>query len=290
MRKFVLLPDGRYEEAHPNSVAGMCVPDHEFTPIDPKIVDAIEAGIKEPRDLDRYVLARKGGAVRSHDEAFSVAAYTRAITDHFGDPKWDELKIMSIPWHRIEATERYARTVARDFSVQVRYWRMRLEGESHSMAEMLATRTFPGVKTDAIFNEGKFSGQSTGECDARGTWLRAQAEAAGVSTTGKWYCSGLADFPGDPTAWVDSRGDVLRIAEAKNMTVRGYVEHKAHETDPGEDLAIDDGLIEDEVADILESNPHAAVDAIRDEVYQLRTGAVDPNPLLCQDYTSVEIP
>lgn len=180
--------------------------------------------------------------------------------------------------------------VSDDLDAQAHYEYMRLNGESHNMAEMLATRSFPGVKTDAIFNEGKFSGQSTGECAAHGVWLRRQAEAAGVSTTGKWYCSGLASFPGDPTAWVDSRGDVLRIAEAKNMNVHGYVEHSAYETDGGDDLDIADDIIEDEVADILEANPYAAIDAVRDEVYALRTGAVDNNPLLCKDYTSTDIP
>lgn len=180
--------------------------------------------------------------------------------------------------------------VSRDKQKQADYLNMRFSGESHNMAEMLATRTFPGVKTDAVFNEGKFSGQSTGECTPHGIWLREQARLAGVSTNGKWYCSGLASFPGDPTAWVDSRGDVLRIAEAKNMTTHGYVDYEGHETDPGDDIDIADDIIEDEVRDILAANPFAAEDAVRDEVYALRTGAVDNNPLLCKDYTSTDIP
>lgn len=166
---------------------------------------------------------------------------------------------------------------------RARYITMRVRGESRNIAEILATRRYPGLKTDAIFNESKFSGQSTGECAARGTWLRQQAEAAGVSTTGKWYCSGLASYPGDPTAWVDSRGDVLRIAREKNMTVHGYVEHQGHETDPGGDIPIADDIIDNEVADILEENPGARADDVREHVYALRTGAIDPNPLLVQD-------
>ena len=147
------------------------------------------------------------------------------------------------------------------------------------MAEMLATRSSPGVKSDAVFNEGKFS-LETGRIGPQELWRKEQAEAAGVSTAGKWYCSGLDSFPGDPTAWVDSRGDVLRIAEAKNLNVHGYVEHSAYETDGGDDLDI----IEDEVADIIEAHPFAAIDSISDEVYALRTGAVDPNPLRVGDY------
>lgn len=172
--------------------------------------------------------------------------------------------------------------ISDDIEVQIRYSTMLSRGESHKMAEMLATRSFPGVKTDAVFNEGKFSGD-TGKIGPEQKWLEEQAKLHGISTNGKWYCRGLASFPGDPTAWVDGRGDVLRIAAEKNMTVKGYVEHKGHEVDPGNDEVIADDIIENEVEDILDSNPHANADEVRDAVYQLRTGAVDPNPLLVQD-------
>jgi hypothetical protein len=176
-----------------------------------------------------------------------------------------------------------ASRVSKDWGVRERYLDMRLAGESRNMAEMLATRTFPGVKTDAVFNEGKFSGDS-GLVGAEQTWLRARAEAAGVSTAGKWYCRGLASYPGDPNAWVGDRGDVLRVAREKNMTVHGYVEHRGREADPGDDLTIADDIIDSEVEDVLDSNPGADAEAVRDQVYQLRTGAVDPNPLRVGDY------
>jgi hypothetical protein len=173
--------------------------------------------------------------------------------------------------------------VSRSEEIQAKYEQMRLEGQSHNIAEMLATRSFPGVKTDAIFNEGKFSGDSW-MVGPEQQWLRNRAETAGVSTTGKWYCRGLADFPGDPTAWVDGRGDVMRIAAEKNMTVHGYVEQQGHEVDPGGDVPIADELISDEVQDILDAHPGASPEAVRDEVYQLRTGAVDTNALRVGDY------
>lgn len=162
------------------------------------------------------------------------------------------------------------------------YLKCRANDCSRKLAACLATRSFPGVKTDAVFNEGKFSGD-TGKIGHEQKWLEEQAKLHGVSTNGKWYCRGLASFPGDPTAWVDGRGDVLRIAAEKNMTVKGYVEHKGHEVDPGGDEVIADDIIENEVDDILDSNPHANAEEVRDAVYQLRTGQVDPNPLLVQD-------
>lgn len=172
--------------------------------------------------------------------------------------------------------------VSRDATVQLRYEKMRLLGQSHKMAEVLATRSFPGVKTDAVFNEGRFSGDS-GKLGVKELWLQAEAKKHGVSTTGKWYCSGLASFPGDPTAWVDSRGDVMRVAREKNMTVRGYVEHQGHETDPGGDIPIADDLLGDEVAEVVDANPGADANQVREELFALRTGAVDPNPLRIQE-------
>lgn len=179
--------------------------------------------------------------------------------------------------------------VSQNFDAQVNFWLMLLKGESRSMAEMLATRSFPGLKTDSIFNEGKFSSDS-GQIGQEQLWLQKQAEAAGVSTNGKWYCRGLASYPGDPTAWVGDRGDVLRVAREKNMTVQGYVEHKGHEVDPGGDVAIASDLVDSEVADILESNPFANPEEVREQVTAVRSGAVDTNPLLCGDYESTDIP
>ena len=179
--------------------------------------------------------------------------------------------------------------VSNDLVTQARYENMRLDGQSHNMAEMLATRSFPGVKTDAVFNEGKFSGDM-GKVGPHQLWLKLQAEAAGISTAGKWYCSGLASFPGDPTAWVGDRGDVLRIAREKNMTVHGYVEHEAHETDPGGDVPIDESIVNDEVEEILSRNPHVNAEEVREQVRSIRTGAVDNNPLLCYDHFTTDIP
>ena len=178
--------------------------------------------------------------------------------------------------------------VSAEPETQAKYEAMRLAGESHNCAEMFATRRFPGVKTDSVFNEGKFSGTAE-RCDPEEVWLRDQAESQGVSTNGKWYCRGLASFPGDPTAWIDGRGDVLRIAKEKNMAVHGYVEQGNIDMDPGNDVEIADDIIEDEVQDILDSNPGVCVEQVRDEVYKLRTGAIDNNELLVQDYQSTDI-
>lgn len=265
---YVAMPDGRYEKATPVLVIdGADIRPIVFPVVSP--VRAIQMAYEKSR-LDGY----------SHDESFSFAAY-RAARKLGPFEDGDTLGFVRL--------NPYINKVSSNFDVQVSYWKMRKNGQSHNMAEMLATRSFPGVKTDAVFNEGKFSGD-TGRIGPQELWRIQQAEAAGVSTTGKWYCSGLAEFPGDPTAWVSDRGDVLRVAREKNMTVHGYVEHQGHEADGGSDVAIADELINDEVNDILESCPGADAEAVREQVYSVRTGAVDTNPLHCQDYFSTDIP
>jgi hypothetical protein len=181
-------------------------------------------------------------------------------------------------------------TISTDPSIQARYETMRLSGQSHKMAEMLAVRKFPGVRTDSVFNDGRFSGSSLEKCPAHMKWLRDQAEAAGVSVNGKYYLSGLADFPGDPTAWVGDRGDVLRVCEAKGLTIReGMIDYQAPEVEPMPDVAIGDDIIEREVDRTMAENPFANRDDVRDAVYALRTGASDNNPLLVDDYFESDI-
>lgn len=245
---YVILPDGRLEL----DTTGVIPPDVELEPI------VFPEVSKEPRVQSHYESERLAGL--NHDHAIINVYCAR-----FGE----------LPTH------------LPTLHARMRYREMRLAGESHSMAEMLATRTFPGIKTDAIFNERKFSSDS-GLVGAEQTWLRAQAESAGVSTNGKWYCRGLASFPGDPTAWVGDRGDVLRIAREKNMTVHGYVEHKGHEVDPGGDIDIAEDLLSNEVQDIMDSNPGANFEEVQAKVHELRTGRVDPNPLRVED--SGELP
>ncbi len=171
------------------------------------------------------------------------------------------------------------------------YIECRENGCSVNLAACLASRSFPGIKTDSIFNEGRFSGEDQfAKCPAQGAWLRAQAEAAGVNTTGKYYLSGLASFPGDPTAWVSDRGDVLRVAEAKGLRIKdGYVTYEPGEAEPMPDVMIADDIVEREVDSLMIENPGARREDMREQVYALRSGGQDPNPLLVDDYTEADI-
>lgn len=185
-------------------------------------------------------------------------------------------------WSRSEMFDDYPK-ISDKFVVQVDYWKMRLDGQSHNMAEMLALKKFPGTRTDVEFNKGRCNGNQFEHVPGLGDHYRSVTEALGGSTTGKFYCAQLADFPGDPTAWVSDRSDVLRVAREKNFSVEGSVEYRAEPTAPRPDVVVDPQLIIDETNDIMEAMPRSNREEVFDSVYQLRTGRCDPNPLLVSD-------
>lgn len=70
-----------------------------------------------------------------------------------------------------------------------------------------------------------------------GEHFRKLADEAGVVRHGKQYISQLADFPGDPDAYVDNRGDMVRVAKKKGKNIDdGLVKYK-HESKTPPDLA-----------------------------------------------------
>lgn len=157
-------------------------------------------------------------------------------------------------------------------------------GCSPRLAEVLATRSFPSVKTDATFNQGRCNGNQFEHVPGRGNSYKALADAAGVSVTGKHYCAGLADYPGDPTAWVSDRGDVLRVARMKNMKVTGDVNYTPHEVDPGEDIPIAREILEREVERAMEQDPGRRLADVEEQQFNRLTGKVDLSPeLLVKD-------
>lgn len=161
-----------------------------------------------------------------------------------------------------------------------RYRRSRVDnGQNHTWALIFACKKFPGIKTDSIFNEGKFSSDAANGCHKKELHLRKLAESRGFSTNGKWYCSGLASYPGDPDGWVGGRDDVLAVCKRKNLTILdGYVQYKGHETPPTPDYEIAPELLDREVSEVMAAHPGARQGDVREMLYELRTGRVDPNP------------
>ena len=84
-----------------------------------------------------------------------------------------------------------------------------------------------------------------------GNLYRGMAEAAGVSTTGKQYMHGLAEFPGDPGAWVDGTSDVLRVAKERGFRVHGAVDDTPPPSAPAPDVPVAPEIIEEQVEDSI---------------------------------------
>lgn len=164
------------------------------------------------------------------------------------------------------------RRVSPDFSVQVRYEVMRIRGESHNMAETLALRTFPATRTDREFNLGRCNGNQFEGKPGLGDHYRHLAEQAGVSTTGKYYQHGLASFPGDPTAWVSDKADVLRVAKEKGFKVSGQVEYDPGEREPEPDVVIADDLVEAMTDDIMDMDGGYRREDVREKSYNRLAG------------------
>lgn len=116
--------------------------------------------------------------------------------------------------------------------IQQAYRRMVDSGVAPRMAEMLALQSPPAVKgTDRTLMQGRYNNEQFDAMPpdhARG--LISIARKAGINPSGKYYCSGLADRrgPADPAAWIDSVGDVQKVARERNLTVTGAAEHKGY--------------------------------------------------------------
>lgn len=153
--------------------------------------------------------------------------------------------------------------VTHDFEQQVHYWTMRIEGESHRMAEMLATRRFPGTKgTDRAFLQGREFG--AGQFQDRplvASHHLKMADDAGVSVVGKVYNGTLARFPGDPEAWVSNLGDVKDLCERRGWSADGAITVRAPQYAEPPDPApyrVADDLVERYVDDAIATNPDLA--------------------------------
>jgi hypothetical protein len=111
------------------------------------------------------------------------------------------------------------------------YERLLSAGQSPRLAEMLTLQQAPAVKgTDRAYMEGRLNNQQLDRMPKHQAENIIQiARKAGISISGKYYASGLADKrgPADPAAWVDSTADIKKVARERNLNVEGAVEHKA---------------------------------------------------------------
>src|SRR6516225_9010901 len=120
---------------------------------------------------------------------------------------------------------RFMEQVSTHPAIQAEYERLRAAGESHTIAEMLAYAQPPGVNnTDRAFMEGKGCGEQFEGQDVIGDLYAQNLRDLGGSPKGKRYLHGLAEFPGDPRAWVSGLGEAKAYAESRGWGIRGQTE------------------------------------------------------------------
>lgn len=149
-------------------------------------------------------------------------------------------------------------TVSKQQAIQASYVAMRLDGQSHALAEMFALGQPPMSNTDREFLESHCNGSQFEKMPAIGDFYAREARKAGVDPKGKIYVAGLASYPGDPTAWVGSRGDVERVCKEKGFSCQGAVTVAKSEREPEKDVDVAGDIVEQAVAKRLEADPSLA--------------------------------
>lgn len=104
-------------------------------------------------------------------------------------------------------------------------------GASPQFADMLASRQPPGTKgTERAFMEGRNNNEDLNRMNkSLRNDLLETARKAGVSVSGKTYCSGIARFAHDPQAWVSGRDEVAARCKENGWSCEGNVNFKPAE-------------------------------------------------------------
>lgn len=144
--------------------------------------------------------------------------------------------------------------VSDDPEIQAHYEHCRSQGTSHMLAEMFAFSQPPGSDTDTDFMRGSENGRQFQGKPEIGNEYRRVAESLGGQTKGKKYLSSLAEFPGDPRAWVDSKGEIRKVCEERGWGCNGRVNVKVrNDVAPPEHVAIGEDILREEVAREVEA-------------------------------------
>lgn len=152
----------------------------------------------------------------------------------------------------------------------LRWWaRASANGE-----EMLRLGKAPRVISDDTFFRGftKTGGEQFTTDLTREFYLE-EAKKAGVSVAGKQYFGELAAYPGDPRAWVGSRGEMVKLLEERNWGSDGDIKVKCEAVEPAKDTKLADDIVDDMIADRLEDAGRETI--TRGEYEEMKSEIVD---------------
>lgn len=159
--------------------------------------------------------------------------------------------------------------------VQDRYVSMRRNGVTHKLAEMLARKKGPGLKTDSEFLKGRRDGKDFARDPKMGMYYKQLAERAGVSVNGKVYQRSLASYPGDPKAWVDGRGDVERVCLERGYNCEGMVTVKQGPRPAPPKVVVAPDILARTAAELRRENPGMKPEDAVGRAFEIRSGQVN---------------
>ena len=143
------------------------------------------------------------------------------------------------------------------------------------LEEMLASGKAPRVKSDDTFFRG-FTGTGGAQfSDEVRPYYLEEARKAGVSVSGKQYFSELAAYPGDPRAWVASRGEMTRLLEERGWSADGDIKVKGEAPEPAGPVRLADDIAEDMALDTLEDRYPDREAFTREEVAEAKAEAIE---------------
>ncbi len=138
--------------------------------------------------------------------------------------------------------------------------------EEARLMEMLKERRAPHGVSDCTFMRDSANGKQFENNPSQGDYYRKLVEANGGSMKGKRYISGLAAFPGDPKACVDSRGEAQKLLEERGWGSEGTINVKPRETQeaPEAGPAMAPDLVEKYATEIAMRDPHPELVDMKD--------------------------
>jgi hypothetical protein len=149
------------------------------------------------------------------------------------------------------------------------YKRSLASGATEQFAIMCALQCPPGTRgSDRAFMEGRYNNQQLDAMPERqAKYVAAEAKAAGINISGKYYVGGLADNRGwrDPEAWVSGNDEVLKVAQKRRRAVSGSVIYDPGPAPPQRKL-INEKIVREEVARAKRANPRAKVGELREQI------------------------
>lgn len=121
--------------------------------------------------------------------------------------------------------------ITNDMARQDFYAQLRQKGMDHRGAEMLALQQPPGARSDReqFMGIGTLDKQLGDDAE----YICGEAQRRGYNpAVNDMYMESIADFPGDPKAFVKSRGDIQRRCEERGVPCRGLVNYTPPEKPP----------------------------------------------------------